>query len=61
MLNLVIDARPADLGNGFGVQRILPYRLKRMLGLFIFMDRAGPVQVAPHLLPALDVLPEVVG
>ncbi|TGE09497.1 pirin family protein [Hymenobacter fodinae] len=57
MLDLVIDARPADLGNGFGVKRILPYRLRRMLGPFIFMDHAGPVQVAPELIPALDVLP----
>ncbi|SNC76605.1 hypothetical protein SAMN06265337_3470 [Hymenobacter gelipurpurascens] len=57
MLDLVIDARPADLGNGFGVRRILPYRLRRMLGPFIFMDHAGPVHVAPELMPALDVLP----
>ena len=50
MLDLVIDARPADLGNGFGVKRILPYRLRRMLGPFIFMDHAGPVTVAPELI-----------
>jgi redox-sensitive bicupin YhaK (pirin superfamily) len=47
MLDLVIDARPAALVPGFAVQRILPYRLRRMLGPFIFMDHAGPVQVAP--------------
>ncbi|MBO0359978.1 pirin family protein [Hymenobacter sp. BT186] len=57
MLDLIIDARPADIGNGFGVRRILPYRLRRMLGPFIFMDHAGPVQVAPELMPTLDVLP----
>jgi redox-sensitive bicupin YhaK (pirin superfamily) len=57
MLDLVIDARPADLGNGFGVKRILPYRLRRMLGPFIFMDHAGPVTVAPELIQSLDVLP----
>lgn len=57
MLDLVIAARPADIGNGFAVRRILPYRLRRMLGPFIFMDHAGPVNVAPEQLPAMDVLP----
>lgn len=57
MLDLVIDARPAALSPGFEVKRILPYRLKRMLGPFIFMDHAGPVQAAPAQLSALDVLP----
>lgn len=57
MLDLVIDARPAALSPGFEVKRILPYRLRRMLGPFIFMDHAGPVQLAPAQLPDLDVLP----
>ena len=57
MLDLIIDARPADIGNGFGVKRILPFRLRRMLGPFIFMDHAGPVQLTPEQMPALDVLP----
>ncbi|GAA4359396.1 pirin family protein [Hymenobacter saemangeumensis] len=57
MLDLVIDARPAALSPGFEVKRILPYRLRRMLGPFIFMDHAGPVNLSPELLPTLDVLP----
>ena len=57
MLDLVIDARPAAIAPGFAVKRILPYRLRRMLGPFIFVDHAGPVQVAPAQLPQLDVLP----
>ena len=57
MLDLVIDARPAAIGPGFAVKRILPYRLRRMLGPFIFMDHAGPVAVAPAQLAGLDVLP----
>ncbi|MET4107308.1 pirin family protein [Hymenobacter sp. UYP22] len=57
MLDLVIDARPAALSPGFEVKRILPYRLRRMLGPFIFMDHAGPVHLTPELLPTLDVLP----
>lgn len=57
MLDLVIDARPASLGNGFMVRRILPYRLRRMLGPFIFMDHGGPVHINNSLAPAMDVLP----
>lgn len=57
MLDLVIDARPASLGNGFNVRRILPYRLRRMLGPFIFMDHGGPVTFAPEQAPSMDVLP----
>ncbi len=57
MLDMVIEARKASIGAGLSVQRILPFRLRRMVGPFIFMDHAGPVQVAPSLLPAMDVLP----
>jgi redox-sensitive bicupin YhaK (pirin superfamily) len=52
-----IDARPAELAPGFTVRRILPYRLRRMLGPFIFMDHAGPVPFGPGLAPPPDVLP----
>lgn len=57
MINQVIDARPASIGNGFAVKRILPYRLRRMLGPFIFMDHAGPVHKSPDELAKMDVLP----
>ncbi|RYC68327.1 MULTISPECIES: pirin family protein [Spirosoma] len=57
MLDLIIDARPASLGNGFTVKRILPYRLRRMLGPFIFMDHGGPVSFSPEQAPSMDVLP----
>jgi redox-sensitive bicupin YhaK (pirin superfamily) len=56
MLDQVIEARSASIGP-FDVRRILPYRLRRMLGPFIFMDHAGPVAVAPEKQSALDVLP----
>jgi redox-sensitive bicupin YhaK (pirin superfamily) len=56
MLDQVIEARSASIGP-FDVRRILPYRLRRMLGPFIFMDHAGPVEVAPAKPSALDVLP----
>ncbi|MBN8825641.1 MULTISPECIES: pirin family protein [unclassified Spirosoma] len=57
MLDLIIDARPASLGNGFNVRRILPYRLRRMLGPFIFMDHGGPVSFTAEQAPSMDVLP----
>lgn len=57
MLELVIDARKAALAPGMDVKRILPFRLKRMVGPFIFMDHAGPVNLQPQLLSQMDVLP----
>ncbi|MDS1141549.1 pirin family protein [Pusillimonas sp. SM2304] len=47
MLDLVIQTRVHDLGGGFEVGRVLPYRQRRMVGPFIFFDRMGP-----HTLPA---------
>ena len=57
MLDIVIEARKASIGAGLDVRRILPFRLRRMVGPFIFMDHAGPVDVPPQSLPAMDVLP----
>src|SRR3954454_11034521 len=57
MLDIVIEARKASIGHGLEVRRILPFRLRRMVGPFIFMDHAGPVDVPPQALPAMDVLP----
>lgn len=57
MLDIVIDARKASIGPGMDVRRILPFRLRRMVGPFIFMDHAGPVDVKPPLLHSMDVLP----
>jgi redox-sensitive bicupin YhaK (pirin superfamily) len=56
MLDLVIEARKASIAPGMEVQRILPFRLRRMVGPFIFMDHAGPVSAAPSI-SNLDVLP----
>lgn len=57
MLEMVIDARDADLGNGLAVRRILPFRRRRMVGPFIFMDHAGPVIEPPAQLADIDVKP----
>lgn len=57
MLDIVIEARKASLAPGMDVRRILPFRLRRMVGPFIFMDHAGPVQIAPQNRHNIDVLP----
>lgn len=57
MLDIVIEARKASLGPGMDVKRILPFRLRRMVGPFIFMDHAGPVDVQPAAAHTMDVLP----
>ena len=56
MLDIVIDARKASLAPGMDVKRILPFRMRRMVGPFIFMDHAGPVTVQLDVKP-MDVLP----
>ncbi len=57
MLDIVIEARQASLGHGLEVRRILPFRLRRMVGPFIFMDHAGPVEIPPQSATSMDVLP----
>jgi len=57
MLELVIDARDAAISKSMKVKRILPFRLRRMVGPFIFMDHAGPVVEVSGPASSLDVLP----
>jgi redox-sensitive bicupin YhaK (pirin superfamily) len=57
MLEIVIEARKAAISEAMHVKRILPFRLRRMVGPFIFMDHAGPVKAEPSQIKSLDVLP----
>jgi redox-sensitive bicupin YhaK (pirin superfamily) len=57
MPEIVIEARNAAISKSMKVKRILPFRLRRMVGPFIFMDHAGPVVEAPVAASSLDVLP----
>lgn len=57
MPDLVIEARTAAISPLMKVRRILPFRLRRMVGPFIFMDHAGPVADIPPHASSLDVLP----
>jgi redox-sensitive bicupin YhaK (pirin superfamily) len=56
MIDIVIEARNAAISKSMNVKRILPFRLRRMVGPFIFMDHAGPI-AAPSIPSSLDVLP----
>src|SRR5690606_22528909 len=54
---IIIQARKASIAPGMEVKRILPFRKRRMVGPFIFMDHAGPVAVQPEEASNMDVLP----
>ena len=53
-VSLIIEERAADIGN-FMVGRLLPFRQKRMVGPFIFIDHMGPAQLKDY--QNLDVAP----
>lgn len=53
-IDLIIRQRTASIGS-FMVGRILPYRLKRLVGPFIYIDHMGPVKLNGQ--QNLDVLP----
>ena len=57
MLDIIIEARTAAINPAIKVKRILPFRLRRMVGPFIFMDHAGPIAEIPSAVSTLDVLP----
>src|SRR5690625_1935805 len=59
MIDLVINSREAAISEHLGVKRILPFLKKRMVGPFIFMDHAGPVNVRPSIVSSMDVLPHL--
>ena len=45
-IGLIIAERSRDIGD-FLVGRLIPFRKKRMIGPFIFIDHMGPVQLGP--------------
>lgn len=53
-IGLIIEEKSADIGN-FLVGRLLPFREKRMVGPFIFIDHMGPAQLKEY--QNLDVAP----
>lgn len=57
MLEIIIEARKASIAPGLEVRRILPFRRRRMVGPFIFMDHGGPISAKPDMVQSPDVLP----
>ncbi|MFS0491121.1 pirin family protein [Leadbetterella byssophila] len=53
-VSLIIEERAADIGN-FKVGRLLPFRQKRMVGPFAFIDHMGPAYLKDY--QNLDVPP----
>lgn len=53
-VGMIIEERPAQIGN-FLVGRLLPFRGKRMVGPYIFIDHMGPAALKEH--ENLDVGP----
>jgi redox-sensitive bicupin YhaK (pirin superfamily) len=53
-INLIIEERAASIGK-FMVGRLLPFRQKRMVGPFIYIDHMGPVKLSRR--ENFDVLP----
>lgn len=53
-INLIIEERAANIGK-FMVGRLLPFRQKRMVGPFIYIDHMGPVKLSER--DQFDVLP----
>jgi redox-sensitive bicupin YhaK (pirin superfamily) len=55
---LIIEERAADIGN-FLVGRLLPFRQKRMVGPFIFIDHMGPAHMTPAQNMDVDMHPHI--
>ncbi|MFZ1800150.1 MAG: hypothetical protein WAU24_09840 [Chitinophagaceae bacterium] len=57
MPELIIQAREASISSNLSGKPILPFRRKRMVGSFIFMDHAGPLNSFTPEITSMDVLP----
>ncbi|MFV0564420.1 MAG: pirin family protein [Flavobacteriaceae bacterium] len=55
---LIIEERAANIGN-FMVGRLLPFRQKRMVGPFIFIDHMGPLTLGPDDNMDVDMHPHI--
>lgn len=55
---LLVEERARDIGN-FLVGRLLPFRKKRQVGPFTFIDHMGPTQVGPGGYMGVDQHPHI--
>ncbi|WP_421754799.1 pirin family protein [Croceimicrobium sp.] len=56
--DLIIPERSRDIGD-FLVGRLLPFRKKRMVGPFIFIDHMGPTELGPDHYMDVDQHPHI--
>ncbi len=57
-IGLIIEERSRDIGD-FLVGRLIPFRKKRMIGPFIFIDHMGPTTLGPHTYMDVDQHPHI--
>ncbi len=57
-IGLIIEERSRDIGD-FLVGRLIPFRKKRMIGPFIFIDHMGPTQLGPKRYMDVDQHPHI--
>jgi redox-sensitive bicupin YhaK (pirin superfamily) len=55
---MIIEERSRDIGD-FLVGRLIPFRKKRMIGPFIFIDHMGPTQLGPSKYLDVDQHPHI--
>ncbi|WP_421762707.1 pirin family protein [Ekhidna sp.] len=56
--DLIIEERSRDIGD-FLVGRLIPFRKKRMVGPFIFIDHMGPTPIKPGTYLDIDQHPHI--
>jgi redox-sensitive bicupin YhaK (pirin superfamily) len=57
-VGLIIEERAADIGN-FMVGRLLPFKQKRSVGPFVFIDHMGPAKLKNYQNLDVDVHPHI--
>jgi redox-sensitive bicupin YhaK (pirin superfamily) len=57
-IGLIIEERSRDIGD-FLVGRLIPFRKKRMIGPFIFIDHMGPTTLGPDKYMDVDQHPHI--
>lgn len=57
-IGLIIEERSRDIGD-FLVGRLIPFRKKRMIGPFIFIDHMGPTRLGPTTYMDVDQHPHI--
>ena len=57
-IGLIIEERSRDIGD-FLVGRLIPFRKKRMIGPFIFIDHMGPTVLGPNRYMDVDQHPHI--